>query len=243
MALPELGQRPVHTLEGLRLHPWTALDGRETSVLSVVTSGSLPLHRETTMNMKKIDLKDAPDEQLLALFGAGEPLAGDVLLTRYRPGIYSFFARKVPAADADELTQQVLAVLMRVPTRSEPIHNTFRGFTFGVARMTLRNYCGKKAEGRKFDPDLQSLTDLDPSLSKQLSERNRMSWLNSAIENLPVETQVLLDLRYGQGLGYREIAAIYDEPEPTLRRRVQAIKAKLQAMRQRFEDRPGRSPV
>lgn len=175
------------------------------------------------------------DEQLFELYGAGETVAGEILLTRQRPNIYRFFAGKVPEADADELTQKVLEVLMRALGRAKPLSCTFRSFAFGVARMTLRHYCSKKANGRSFDPEADSLMSLDPSLSRQLSERNRMTWLIGAIETLPVETQILLDLRYGQGLGYREIAAIYEEPEPTIRRRVQAIKARLQTMRQRFE--------
>lgn len=185
--------------------------------------------------MRKTDLQGLSDEQLFELYGAGEALAGEVLLARQRSGIYMFFARKVPAPDADELTQKVLEVLMRAPQRGEPLRSSVRGFAFGVARMLLRNYCSKKANGRSFDPELDSLVALDPSLSRQLSQRNRLDWLSTAIEELPVETQILLDLRYGQDLGYREIAAIYGEPEPTLRRRMQAVKAKLLAKRQRYE--------
>lgn len=185
--------------------------------------------------MRKTDLLGLSDEQLFELYGAGEALAGEVLLARQRSGIYMFFARKVPAADADELTQKVLEVLMRAPQRSEPLRSSVRGFAFGVARMLLRNYCSKKANGRSFDPELDSLVALEPSLSRQLSQRNRLDWLSTTIEELPVETQILLDLRYGQNLGYREIAAIYGEPEPTLRRRMQAVKAKLLAKRQCYE--------
>lgn len=188
--------------------------------------------------MRKTDLQALSNEQLFELFVAGEALAGAVLLARQRPGVYGFFARKVPAPDADELTQKVLEVLMRAPQRGEPLRGSVRGFMFGIARMLLRNYCSKKANGRSFDPELDSLVALDPSLSRQLSERNRLHWLSTAIEELPVETQILLDLRYGQDLSYREIAAIYGEPEPTLRRRMQAAKAKLLAKRQRFE-KPG----
>lgn len=189
--------------------------------------------------MRKSDLQALADEQLCALYAAGESLAGEVLLTRMRSKIYSFFARKIPIADADELTQEVLQVLMRAGQRQEPLRGTVRSFAFGVARMVLRHYCSKKANGRRFDPELDSLVALDPSLSRQLSERNHLTWLSTVIEELPVETQILLDLRYGQGLGYREIAAIYGEPEPTLRRRMQAIKAMLLAKRERYEAKRG----
>jgi len=185
--------------------------------------------------MRKKALQDMDDERLLELFTAGEAAAGDVLLSRYRPSILDFFTRRLPPVDADEQTQLALEVLNKVPKRSEPLRSTFRSFVFGVARMTLRSYCSRKANGRTFDPDVHSLLSLDPSLSSQLSELNRMSWLGTAIETLPLEAQTLLELRYGQRLGYREISAIYEEPEPTIRRRMQLLKSKLQTMRQRYE--------
>ncbi len=187
--------------------------------------------------MKKLILQDMDDEQLLALFKSGEPLAGEVLLGRYRPPVLDFFMRRMPPVDADEQTQIVLEVLSKLPLRDEPLRSTFRSFVFGVARMTMRAYCSHKARGRVFDPELHSLVSLDPSLSSQLSRLNRMSWLGSAIETLPLESQTLLELRYGQRLRYGEIAAIYEEPEPTLRRRMQLLKTKLQKLRQQFENK------
>lgn len=188
--------------------------------------------------MRKKTLQGMDDDQLLALYSAGEAVAGEILLGRYRPSVLDFFTRRLPAADADEQTQLVLEILSNVPQRTEPLRSTFRSFVFGVARMTLRSYCSRKANGRVFDPDLDSLMSLDPSLSSQLSELNRMSWLGTALETLSLESQMLLELRYGQRLGYREIAAIYEEPEPTIRRRMQLLKTKLQTMRQRYERRP-----
>jgi len=185
--------------------------------------------------MKKGILQGMDDEQLLALFTAGEAAAGEVLLGRFRPTVLSFFMRRLPPVDADEQTQVVLEVLSKLPQRTESLRSTLRSFVFGVARMTLRGYCSRKANGRNFDPDVHSLVSLDPSLSSQISELNRRSWLGTAIETLPLEAQMLLEMRYGQRLGYREIAAIYEEPEPTIRRRMQLLKSKLQIMRQRFE--------
>jgi RNA polymerase sigma factor (sigma-70 family) len=184
--------------------------------------------------MKRKELQQLSDDDLFAK--CSDPEAANVLLARYRPGLYRFFARKVPAVDAEDLTQKLLTVLMLAPERGEGDKvESFRSFAFGAARMVLLNYCSRRAKGVQFDPVTQSLMALDPSLSKQISERNRLMWLSSAIEALPVETQILLDLRYGEHLTYREISLIYKIPEPTLRRRMQLLKEQLLEMRKDFE--------
>ncbi len=189
--------------------------------------------------MKRKELQQLSDDDLFARFITGDPEAANILLARYRPGLYRFFARKVPAVDAEDLTQKLLKVLMLAPERGEGNEvKSFRSFAFGAARMMLLNYCSRRAKGAHFDPASQSLMALDPSLSRQLSERNRLMWLNSAIETLPIETQILLDLRYGEHLTYREVAVIYGVPEPTLRRRMQLLKEQLRKMRHEFEKKP-----
>ena len=59
------------------------------------------LERCEERGMRKKTLQGMDDDQLLALYSAGEAVAGEILLGRYRPSVLDFFTRRLPAADAD----------------------------------------------------------------------------------------------------------------------------------------------
>lgn len=174
-------------------------------------------------------LRETTDDELIEAFQGGEKAALDALLSRYRPRIYSFFSNKVLPADAEDLTQLVLIVLLKRPGGTAP--GMFRSFVFGVARRVLLRFCSTRARGYKFDPDVHTLVDLDPSISRQLSQHRHMEWLRMAIEQLPLDVVTLLDLRYVQELTYAEIAHIYGLPAGTVTSRVRLVKQRLSAMR------------
>lgn len=171
------------------------------------------------------------DDQLVEASRAGENVAVEVLLTRYNTKLNEFFNSKLPPTDADELTQKALDVLHGRLRGGELPLGTFRGFVYGVARRLLLNFFSTRARAREFDPDVQSIVDLDPSITRQLSRHRHIQWLRAVLEELPLETQTLLELRYVQGLTYPEIAEIYGIPVGTATSRIRMAKEKLAARR------------
>lgn len=176
-------------------------------------------------------LKHMSDEGLIEGLRGGDSRAADILFTRYRPGLDRFFRGKVPLADAEDLTQKAILVLLDRLWRAEPLQGEFRGLAFGVARKILLRYYSGRADGRKFDPEVHTLADLDPSISRQVSKLRHVEWLRAALEQLPIEVVILLELRYVQELTYTEIARIYDLPAGTVASRVRLAKEKLSLMR------------
>lgn len=174
-------------------------------------------------------LKALSDEALVERWLAGTQLARDVLLARYDEKFAGFFDSKVAPPDADDLRQKALDVLSGLRERAEPLTGTVRGFAFGIARMLLRSYCSKKAGSRSFDPEVDSLVSLDPSISRDLSRHRHVQWLRAALEELPLETLTLIDLRYMQELTYPEIAEICQLPIGTVKSRIRLAKAALSA--------------
>ena len=175
-------------------------------------------------------LHQMTDDKLIDEFQGGDAAALDALLARYRPRIYGFFSNKVLPEDAEDLTQLVLMVLLKRVGRTAP--GMFKSFVFGVARRVLLRFCSTRARGYKFDPDVHTLVDLDPSISRQLSQHRHIEWLRMALEQLPLDVVTLLDLRYVQELTYAEIARIYGLPAGTVTSRVRLAKQRISAMRE-----------
>lgn len=176
-------------------------------------------------------LHELTDDDLIKTLQGGEAPARDALFARYRLAIYRFFSNKVLPEDAEDLTQRVLIVLLKRLDRTGTVLGNFRSFAFGVARRVLLRFCSDRARGHRFDPDVHTLADLDPSLSRQLSQSRHVEWLRRALQELPLEVVTLLDFRYVQRLTYAEIARIYQVPAGTVASRVRLAIQRLSAMR------------
>lgn len=177
------------------------------------------------------ELENLNDDELVMRFRSGVTRARETLLARYRPRLYTFFSTKAPSGDADDLAQKALLVLSDKFDREDVVFGQTRSLAFGIARKVLLHYVSDRSRGRIFDPEVHSLADLDPSLSRQLSLQRHIRWLKEALQELPLEVQNLLELRYVHELTYGEIARVYGLPAGTVASRVRLAKAKLASMR------------
>src|SRR5262245_47329101 len=120
-----------------------------------------------------------PDLDLLHEWRSGAALAGNLLCKRFDPKLRRFFDTKVQPADVDERIQQTWLAMTQVSRRSPEgelevaIRTTFRAYLFGIARHILFGYHRKNYRGGPFDPEVESLATLTPSLSQQLSLQRR----------------------------------------------------------------------
>lgn len=177
-----------------------------------------------------LHLQKLSDDELVMQYRCGVARAREVFLTRYRPRLDTFFSTKTAPDDADDLTQRALMVLTNKLDQDDLVCGQIRSLAFGIARKLLLSYFAEKARGRAFDPEVDALADLDPTISRQLSLQRHIRWLKAALQELPLEVQNLLELRYVHDLTYSEIAKIYGVPAGTVASRVRLAKAKLVAM-------------
>jgi RNA polymerase sigma-70 factor (ECF subfamily) len=120
----------------------------------------------------------------------------------------------LPAADSEEIVQEVFLALFQHLQRGKPRHN-LRGWVFQVAhnlalkqrnvtrrnRQTLLEYSGTSAEN--------FFVDRAPSPEDQLAGTQRYVRLLSVLQALPEQDRRCLTLR-AEGLTYREIAQVLD---------------------------------
>lgn len=159
------------------------------------------------------------DAELLGAWSRGDNDAGEALIRRHFALVYRFFANKT-AAKVEDLVQQ--AFLACVESR-ERMHNvqSFRAFLLGICRHTLfAHFREQRRAHTPFDPLATSMHQLLGQTRGALSERLEQRALFEGLRQLPVEHQLLLELRYWEELTSTELAAIFDTNAATLRSRL-----------------------
>ena len=162
-------------------------------------------------------VEDASDGALLTRWAAGERDAGDELLARHFEWIHRFFFAKLPAI-ADDLVQQTMLSCVEQVQRLPDV-SSFRAYVFGIARNHLNGALRERYAGR-FDSAKTSLVQAVGQVTGGFSRRIAERAVYDALARLPVDEQLLLELRYWHDLSSREIADVLEVPSPTIRARL-----------------------
>lgn len=164
------------------------------------------------------------DLELLDAWRSNDARAGQELVTRHWSAISRFFRAKVGEEGADLISQTFLACVEGKDT----IENV-RAYLFAVARRRLADHFRTRLRGPTFDPAMSSLADLAPGPATELDRHQRAELLKVALTRIPLDDQIALELSYFEGLSTRELAAVLDIPENTVRSRLSRARDKLRA--------------
>jgi RNA polymerase sigma-70 factor (ECF subfamily) len=158
------------------------------------------------------------DEQLLDAWRAGDETAGRELFRRHFDAVFWFFRNKIDAG-AEDLAQDTFLALVR---NKETVgrHGSFRGYLFTVARSKLIDAIRSRATGGVVDPLQSSVAELGLSPSAVIDGHRRQVQLLAALRRLPLELQMLLELRFFEQLSGPELAEVLGMPEGTVRTRL-----------------------
>ena len=158
------------------------------------------------------------DAQLIRRIQAGDRAAGDTLIERYYAAILRYCARHTACIQtAEDLTQEVFLHLFRT-IGSYREQGQFRAYLYRIAYCL----CVDAARQRKMEPLPDDMTGkaapFETIENRDMAER--------LLASLPPEQREAVWLRYGEGLKYREIAAVTGQPLRTVQSRVRiALKA------------------
>lgn len=201
--------------------------------------------------MQSADPEVDPDVALLRRWQAGDADAGNRLCKQYVEVLRRFFASKVPPGEIDELIQQTWLAMSQArdglqtdPTRAGADHvrvlGNFRCYLFGIARyMVLGYYRGRERHrGAAFDPEVESLATLEPSISRQLSMQRHLQWVELALQSLPLELQLLFEAHYLENLSGADLARTLGLPEGTVRSRLRKARQLLNETIERLKSAP-----
>lgn len=166
------------------------------------------------------------DLELLDAWRSNDARAGQELVTRYWSAISRFFRAKVGDDGADLISQTFLAC---VEGKDRIAGENVRAYLFSIARRRLADHFRSRARAPAFDPALSSLADLAPGPATELDRQQRAELLAAGLARIPLDDQIALELAYVEGLSTRELAAVLDIPENTVRSRLSRARDKLRA--------------
>jgi RNA polymerase sigma-70 factor (ECF subfamily) len=168
----------------------------------------------------------ASDVELLHAWRDGSAEAGDELVGRYFTGVFRFFRGKLPL-HADELTQETFLACVEAKERFKDGYS-FRSYLFGIGRNKLLQHFenrGRSVKAAAFSR--LSIADLAPSPSRVAGQDEERARILAALQDLPVDHQIAIELVYWEGMRVREVAEVLGVPSGTVKSRLVRARASL----------------
>jgi len=147
------------------------------------------------------------------------------------PKLRRFFAKKVGPAEVQDLAQATIVTFLEKDLAGvdDP-----RRFLFGIARNKLLQHFDRRRPGQPFDSQRISIRQLSTTLGTRLDRSTRIV---EGLRELPLEWQIALELRYGEGLKLTEIAESMDMSLAQIKRYLKDGLAKLRTgLRSELDD-------
>lgn len=165
-------------------------------------------------------------EALLARCKAGDQAAFDELYHAFAAGLYRLaYSILLDEQDTEDVLQEAFVYAFRNLERYDPTRGEFRTWLYTITVSRCRNM-----RRRKMLPtvDLGGLLALgrEPASPAQhtpeaaLARKDIKQALETALRGLSPRLREAVALRYGQGLTYREMAAVMDCPQKTAESRI-----------------------
>jgi RNA polymerase sigma-70 factor (ECF subfamily) len=174
-------------------------------------------------------------EEDLVLFDRwrdGDNVAGQQLLQRHFDSLYAFFENKC-ANEADELVQTTFLQCLKAREQFRK-QSSFRTYLFTIARHELYRMLAKRQRTTaKLDFDVSSIAELITTPGSRLARQQEHVALATALTQLPVEQQLLLELHYWEHMEIAELAEVFDAQVGTIRVRLHRARAALKELLER----------
>ena len=176
-----------------------------------------PSGRNTISLDSERSAEEPGDLMLLAAWREGDQRAGNRLFERHFEPVYRFFRSKLESG-ADDLVQETFLAC----TRNREViraESSFRTYLFCVARSKLFDALRTRMR-RGTDVSLCTMADLRCSPSTWIARNEDLQLLHTALERLPLELQLVLELFYFEEQSAPAVAQILEIPEGTVRSRI-----------------------
>ncbi|MBA2700096.1 MAG: sigma-70 family RNA polymerase sigma factor [Chloroflexi bacterium] len=162
-------------------------------------------------------LDDAAIERLVAEARGGDAWAFGRLFDHYHLPIYRYIASRIHRPpDAEDLTQLVFIKALEALPRYESRGVPFGGWLFRLARNAVIDHVRTRHEHADLGAAI-SAAGRDPGPEDVTVARQEMEEVAAALAALTEEQREAISLRFFAGLSAREVAAVMDKQEGTVR--------------------------
>lgn len=179
-------------------------------------------------------MTERDDAEMLRAWAAGDRAAGDVLVRRHFTAVYRFVRRRLvdPAATKD-LAQRTFLVCVEQHARLDA-GVSFRAWAMGVARNLLLHQVRDQARAERLGARLvPEISVISPSGAAAAHQERAL--LLGAMQGLPADLRVTIELHYWEDLSTAEIATVLGIASGTVKWRLSRARALL---RERIADAP-----
>ena len=180
--------------------------------------------------MKSTHSESQRDFELLQRWRGGDRAAGDQIIRRHFPALRRFFVVRIADPETrEELIQDTLTGLTVAKDNFQGL-SSFTSFMFGIARNKLHDHLRERyRSGGSFDPLTESIEDIvGRSPSSYAALREDKQRLLAAMATLPLDDQLLLELRYWYELSGKEVANLFGISPDAARMRLHRTRLQLQ---------------
>lgn len=161
---------------------------------------------------------DMQDQQLIQLYEKGNDSAFDILLERYQQKIYVYVIQMVRDTDvAEDIFQETfMKAIVTIRQGKYTENGKFSAWLYRIARNLCLDHIRRQGHTNDiYDEELPRLAQnnselLDIDIESKMVHTQVMEDLRHLVERLPDTQQEIVQLRFYQGLSFREIADLLD---------------------------------
>ncbi len=169
------------------------------------------------------------DAELLQAWKDGDNAAGNELFDRHFDSLRRFFRNKVDITEVEDLMQRTLLACLEVVPKFRG-EASFRTYLFVIARRQLVDYIRRKTRKENREaPDLgvSSIADFGITPSRAAFEQEVQALLAQAMQSIPVDFQITLEMYYWEQLKGPELAEVLGISPTTVRTRLHRAREAL----------------
>ena len=184
--------------------------------------------------------ENASDEELLVAWRGGDKQAGEHLFSRYLRCMVRFFVPKVGHEAGEDLVQDTFLGLHEGLERFRG-DSSVRTLLFAIARNKLNYYFRQLTRDRGrfvFNSSQTSIAGLATTPTERIAGGEQNMLLLLALRQLPLDTQVMIELHYWEQLPIREIVEIMEIPASTVKMRLFRGRKRIESHMQRLAESP-----
>ncbi len=169
-------------------------------------------------------LRDTSDGALAVAIGRWREDALAEAFRRHAGAVYSLAQRVLgDRALAEEVVQEVFLRLWNAPDRYDPERGSMRSFLLAQAHgRAVDQLRSDSSRRRREERDAARSADSGYDLEHEVMDLTVAEHLKGAVLALPVDERRAIELAYFGGHTYREVAALLDQPEGTVKSRIRS---------------------